>query len=261
MKRSENGTVSKLFEYDMQNRINRFNKKPGEMTGYDCPVCRNKGLVMSLKDGKEIVSECRCIRVRTALKKSGMSELIRDKRFDGFEAVDAWQKTFKTQMQKFAENPSGWLLVCGQSGSGKTHLCFAVAGSLIERGIPVTYMPWRDDVVKLKANVVKNHEEYQRQIDVLKHAQVLYIDDLFKGSSTEGDLNVAFELINYRYAANLTTIISTKKNPKELEKIDEDLTGRIKEKSGENVIWIANDPDKNYRTKQKKYSGETCNLF
>ena len=35
------------------------------------------------------------------------------------------------------------------------------------------------------------------------------IDDLFKGSISKSDVNIVFELLNYRYFNNLPVIVST----------------------------------------------------
>ena len=38
---------------------------------------------------------------------------------------------------------------------------------------------------------------------------MLLIDDLFKGSISKSDVNIVFELLNYRYFNNLPVIVST----------------------------------------------------
>ena len=79
----------------------------------------------------------------------------------------------------------------------------------------------------------------------LKTAPVLYIDDLFKGAErpTQGDLNIAFELLNYRYNdERLYTIISTEKLLDELIAIDEAIGSRIAERSKGHRVQINRDP-------------------
>ena len=62
-----------------------------------------------------------------------------------------------------------------------------------------------------------------------KKCKVLLIDDLFKGNITLSDINIMFEIVNYRYFNNLPMIISTEKGGKELIEIDEAIGSRILE--------------------------------
>ncbi|MBQ3423200.1 MAG: DNA replication protein, partial [Romboutsia sp.] len=65
-----------------------------------------------------------------------------------------------------------------------------------------------------------------------KNARVLLIDDLFKGSVTPSDINIMFEIINYRYLNKKPMIISTEKYLDDLLSIDEALGSRIIEMCG-----------------------------
>ena len=85
--------------------------------------------------------------------------------------------------------------------------------------------------------------------------ELLYIDDLFKtGRSfdsrsprpTTADVNVAFEILNYRYTAKLPTIVSSECVLDDLIQIDESLAGRIAERA-KNLFELGPDRGKNYR--------------
>ena len=117
-------------------------------------------------------------------------------------------------------------------------------------------MSWITDATRLKQNKM-NPEVYENEIRKLQNIPVLYIDDLFKGSNvdnkpTQADINLAMEIINYRYNTSRTTkqrmitIISSERTVSELREIDEALAGRIKEMAGEWIITISG-KDKNYR--------------
>ena len=49
---------------------------------------------------------------------------------------------------------------------------------------------------------------YNKVMNRYKNARVLFIDDLFKGKITDSDINIMFELINFRYFNNLPVIVS-----------------------------------------------------
>lgn len=224
-------------------KVDSFNRKEGELTGYDCDKCHNKGIIMT-EDEK--IMDCSCMQVRRMLKlikASGLEDVMNRLTFDSYQAKTNWQKDAKKTAQEFAKNPDGWLLVCGQSGAGKTHLCTAVAAEILKRGIPTLYMLWRSDSVRLKSSITDDFN-YQRYIEPFKTVKCLYIDDFLKGKITDADINLAFEILDHRYRNDQITIISTERSPDEIDRIDEAICGRIIQKS--QVIWL-DGKEKNFR--------------
>lgn len=239
-------------------KADTINDIPGNLTGYDCPKCKNRGnIAIPKEDGGVSFRECDCMRIRRCvweMEKSGLKNLIREKTFETFTGTEPWQDAIKSGAMAYADKLEGWLLFCGQSGSGKTHLCTAVCRQRLLSGDEVRYMPWRDKVAELKAMSLDG-ERRGEIISGYKKAQILYIDDLYKvGRAADGtrnptgaDVSLAFEIINHRYINHLPTIISTEKTPQELVEIDEATGSRIIEMAGKNVYAIAKDPKRNYR--------------
>lgn len=239
-------------------KADTINNTPGDLTGHDCPKCLNRGMVaVPRDDGNIYTTECNCMKIRRCIwemERSGLKNIIREKTFEAFTAIEQWQKAIKAGAMAFADNPDSWLLFCGQPGSGKTHLCTAVCRHRLLAGDEVRYMPWRDKIAEIKAMSLDN-ERRAGIINGYKNAQILYIDDFWKigrtadGSSnpTQSDASYAFEIINYRYINHLTTIISTEKTPQELVEIDEATGSRIIEMAGKNVFAIARETKRNYR--------------
>lgn len=264
------GTTSKPMtprEYE-QFKVDGLNATEGnrhEEDGYQCNVCRNKGYIIKLEeyeDGSfhQFCSDCKCVEVRNSImrmKRSGLKDIIKDYTFDKFIDSEPWQKSIKTAAMEYAKNPEGWFFLGGQSGSGKTHLCTAICREFLLAGKRVRYMLWRDDIVKIKG-AVTDSEEYSKLIEQFKRVPVLYIDDLFKTGKaidntvqkpTAADINVAFEIINYRYCnPELITIISSELSEDELLDIDEAIGGRIYERA--KSITIGKSRDRNYRIKK-----------
>ncbi|MBQ2391281.1 MAG: ATP-binding protein, partial [Clostridia bacterium] len=162
----------------------------------------------------------------------------------------------KAQMflKEIEKNTDGvkWFYFGGQVGCGKTHICTAIVGELLtKQNKPTLYMQWREDVTNLKANVM-NAYEYEGKMKAFKTVDVLYIDDLFKTEKgktpTTADINIAFEILNYRYNQNdLITVISSEKTAFELLEVDEAVASRIIENAGEFRIDVKNDKTKNFR--------------
>lgn len=242
-----------------------FNASPGDLNtvdGYECEVCHNKGMIMKavlVRDGywSTACNECKCMKTRKTIRrmlKSGLKDIIKDYTFAKFEATENWQRKLKDAAIQYANEPSGWFFIGGQSGAGKTHLCTAICREFLLEGKEVLYMLWRDEVVKLN-NAVNDGEEYARLINPYKTCEVLYIDDLFKtGIGRDGttqrptgaDVNRAFEIINFRYNnPGLLTIISSECTVDDLIEIDQATGGRIFERA--KAFSLKPDKSKNYR--------------
>lgn len=243
------------FEERLQIDCVLANAAEGHLAGEDCPVCRNKGLVFRISRGTVVARYCDCMEARQSrsrMRRSGLGHLLEECTFENFEATEPWQQVIRQRAMDYAARPEGWLLLCGQVGCGKTHLCTAVVGELLRQGRAARYMRWRDEVVKLRA-CVNDGEEYSRLLQPLKEAEVLYIDDFFKSAGREGpttgDRNIAFELINARYAAGpeRLTILSSERTLDEILQIDDAVGSRIYQRTKGNCLVVARDSRRNYR--------------
>lgn len=254
-------------EYE-QFKVDGLNNTVGSRNledGYECKTCKNKGFVAKLIENLDgtyshCFADCKCVEVRNSImrmKRSGLKNIISDYTFDKFEDTEPWQKAIKEAAMEYAKEPEGWFFLGGQSGAGKTHLCTAICREFLLAGKRVRYMLWRDDIVKIKG-AVTDSEEYCKMIDEFKRVDVLYIDDLFKTGKdmynnvqkpTAADINVAFEIINFRYNnPGLLTIISSELSEDELIDIDEAVGGRIYERA--KAFTIGKNRKRNYRIKR-----------
>lgn len=181
------------------------------------------------------VSECKCaIKRRNALriKRSGLADVMSRYTFEAYKTPDKQTAAIKAAALRYvAESRGEWFVIVGRPGSGKTHICTAIVGKLIEGGKNCKYMLWRDEVRELKA-LVNDNPAYRERMNLLKNVDVLYIDDFLKGRAvSDGDLNVAFELLNARYNARKRTIISGERTIGAIMDIDEAIGSRIYERS------------------------------
>ena len=239
-------------------KVESFNKTVGDLTGYDCPKCQNRGRFAVQDDGSGVsFKECDCMKVRCCIEKmeaSGLQNVIKRFTFDTYHAADDWQTVIKQGAMDYADNANGWLLFCGQSGSGKTHLCTAVSRQLLLNGKEVRYMPWRQDARELKG-LSKDPGAQSAALKKYQEAQILFVDDLFKVSKAAdgscvppaADVNLAFDILSYRATKGLPTIISTERTPAELVDIDEATGGRIVEMAGKHTYCVEKKPGRNYR--------------
>lgn len=212
----------------------------------DCPICQNRGYIWYRKDGIDYSRECECMKRRVALRnlsESGLNDMLKRFTFDTYTTPTEEYAKLKKRAMAFTKTDAKGFMIFGRSGGGKTHICTAICGALMMDGWKTKYMLWRTEAARLKGMV--NEPEYEREIIRLRNVPVLYIDDFFKGSITDGDKNLAFTLINERYnSTGKKTIISTELNMNQLFSLDEAMGGRIYEMSRGYVIPC---PDRNWR--------------
>lgn len=124
-------------------KADAINNAPGDLTGHDCPKCLNRGSVAIPKeDGGVSFQDCGCMKIRRCvweMERSGLKNIIREKTFETYTVTEPWQKAIREGAIAYADKLDGWLLFCGQSGSGKTHLCTAVCRQRLLSGDEVRY--------------------------------------------------------------------------------------------------------------------------
>ncbi len=222
----------------------------------DCAICEGRGFV-SRKMENDLMYDflCECKKVSTSLvmiARSGLQDAIERMTLDAFIATTPWQKRVKTAAENFVYKADGaWFFIGGQTGCGKTHICTAIVGELLKRGRPSLYMRWKDDSAMLKA-MTGDSRAYLEKITPWKDIDVLYIDDFLKtpgaDTPTKGDLNLAFEIINYRYSnPRLITVISSEGMLGEITDIDAAIGGRIKERAGRFVLNVEREDGRDKR--------------
>ena len=226
---------------------------------YDCETCKDTEWLTYFKNGYEFAKPCECHEKKEALRRmarSGISEEDLKKGFNDFNTFNEQglvvAKEITVKYYKDFDNIRGSrvnsLLLCGASGRGKTTLGMAVANNLIKnKGVNVRYMPYREEVTRLKQEITDEYT-YNEHITRLKRAKVLFIDDLLKGKVTESDINIVYEIVNYRYLERLPLIVSTEFTMQSLLDFDDAIAGRLIEMSkGYAVTFDKSIP--NYRTR------------
>ncbi len=193
------------------------------------------------------------------MERSGLAKEFREKTFENYytggnhqreEALNK-AKHYVKEFHKIRDDTHNSMMLCGQVGAGKTHLGTACSMELIRQEVPVIYMGYREEMTALKARLMEP-DIYNREMNRFKRGEVLFIDDFLKGKVTEADLNIIYEIINYRYNNNLPVILSTEKTLDDLVNFDEATASRLIEMSRGYII-VFEGKKLNYRL----YGGDT----
>ena len=243
---NDKSTTELLVELD--------NERTGNLKHFDCVKCKNRGFITKYNKANDtsFIVNCECLKIRNTVKNmnnSQLGELLTHKLRD-FKAVEPFQKSMRDITKGYIlKARTEWFLALGQSGIGKTMICASICNQRLKEFHQVKYMIWNEFVDKLKR--MSYDSDRDDFFNEYAKAEILYIDDLFKGKVTETDVNVAFQLINERYNTNLVTIVSSELLLKDLREIDEAIAGRLKEKAKNYCIQVAKDSSKNYRFKDE----------
>lgn len=226
-----------------------------QQTSYNCLKCKDTGWIIG-KDNLTL-TRCKCDQneiLKRQWRNRGIDPEETDRTFKNFEVWNNSSKIAKAtaaayykKFDNIRKSKRNSILFCGQVGSGKTHLSIALALNFIKKGINVTYMPYRDVITDLKQRMIDSYY-YKGQINNYKSTDVLLIDDLFKGKITETDINIMFEIINYRYLNKLPVIVSTEFVTDRMLNFDEGVGSRIYEMCKDFIVQIEG-KENNYRLK------------
>lgn len=240
---------------DYENKIKSLEEKMHKMLilkGYPsdflqlkhhCDKCKDTGVY----DGK-ICSCKKTLMVNIAREKSMLNEQMSTQNFDNFDLNVFDTKinpTFKISQREYMENIRNYLydystnytekdksiLLYGPVGVGKTYMLSSVAREIINRGYSVVYMSAMQLLKKLFSIRYKNFND-QPQLEVeeiLYDCDVLMIDDLGTENSSDTNISLLFDLLNYRIQQQKTTMISTNISLDDLsEQYDARIASRIK---------------------------------
>lgn len=228
----------------------------------DCTACGNKRFIVGAAGGLKPCPSCDVAltwRIHAVSAFSSRSDLTRGQRFANFRtSLDGEESAVLRRClraaEKFAEAPDGqWLVLWGERGCGKSHLCAAVDNHLLAMHVAVLYITMPDLLGALRQamDLDRNTEQesYSGRMRTFKTASVLILDDLGAENSSPWSDSVLFELLDYRYRQRMPTMIATNVDP---DHFDPRIASRMQDKAF-SVVLANTAPD--YRRRPKKERG------
>lgn len=233
---------------------------------YECPVCCDRGIILC---GENSARVCNCQvqkKLQNLFKSSQITPAFRAKTFDSFITADRppavrdmfeCAKDYAKRFSELRSKANNWMALLGEPGAGKTHLSIAVANELMKNGIPVLYFQHVEGLNELR-DMIKQDKSITNKLDQMKKTSLLIWDDLFWGKNLppngkngknlprEFELEVVFEVLNYRYLNLLPTIINTNCTQIQLYEINKTIGSRIIERSKGHMVLVEG-MNSNYR--------------
>jgi DNA replication protein DnaC len=202
-------------------------------------------LEMRLRSRLSEVAMCKTITLNVPDYRRGMEgavlddlndlSLFQNMTFDTFrerpdlprDQRDNLQRAFQSAFE-YAQEPSGWLVLLGEYGAGKTHIAAAIANHVRRQSKQVLFVTVPDLLDHLRATYAPNsHQSYDKRFNEIKTAQLLVLDDLGTESATPWAREKLYQLFNYRYTAQLPTVVTT---AHALDDLDPRLVTRLRDK-------------------------------
>ena len=208
-----------------------------------CPVCEGLGyLYRDVEPGHPDFGNpiiCRCKEGELARKRLedlrqasnlGLLSRLTFKTFkpEGYGLPPRQKQNLRRAYElarEYAEQPQGWLILTGGYGCGKTHLAAAIANYCVEQGRPTLFVVVPDLLDHLRAAFRPDSPvTYDQRFEMVRTAPLLILDDLGAQSTTPWAQEKLYQILNYRYNAQLPTVITTNHR---LEEIDPRFLSRM----------------------------------
>jgi DNA replication protein DnaC len=148
-------------------------------------------------------------RVAANLRLSGIPVRKNLEEFDYAAQESIPKRTVPLATLRFLRNGENILLL-GPTGVGKTHLAIGLALKAIEQGHRVYFLTLHDLVTK--ARLARERNRLHVLHATLQRADVFLLDEVGFQPLDQTDATFLFEVINKRYQANKSTIVTSNKS-------------------------------------------------
>ena len=193
-----------------------------------CRICRGAGYyTLDVPVGDPnfgVLIACACKqsekeqRAYDRLRQMSNLDPFFDKTFENFDPnVHGVARAFK-RAREFSRQPKGWLVLFGSYGCGKTHLAAAIANEALNQHIQVLFAVVPDLLDHLRHTFGPSSEiDYDSRFESIREARLLILDDLGTENTTAWAREKLYQIINHRYNYHLPTVITSNREPREIE--------------------------------------------
>ncbi|UCG55555.1 MAG: ATP-binding protein [Dehalococcoidia bacterium] len=129
------------------------------------------------------------------------------------------------QALDYAKSPESWIIFQGVTGCGKTHLAAAIVNYRYQAGNPALFIVVPEFLDHLRSTFSPESKvSYDELFESVKKTPLLILDDFGEQATTRWAQEKLYQVINYRYNAQLPTVITTRHS---LDDIDSRISSRF----------------------------------
>lgn len=166
-----------------------------------------------------------------------------DKTLQDWQTKNETNKNFiknlarQTTMQLIEGKPLNVILYSEKSGTGKSHLAFAMLNTINEKSEELNKdkgqmrclaVSFNELLIRIKQAISDGHNQEGHYLELLNKADVLLIDDLGTGKPSEYETNILFSILESRSEEKATIITTNLDTQKLLKKYDNRIVSRLK---------------------------------
>ena len=137
-----------------------------------------------------------------------MTPQERENLHQAFEACEEFAR-LQDGLPERERSQSGWLLLEGGYGCGKTHLAAAIANNAVSKGVPTLFITIPDLLDSLRFAYNDSETTFEQRFDEIRTAELLILDDFGTQNATPWAQEKIFQVMNYRYINKMSTVITT----------------------------------------------------
>ena len=176
--------------------------------------CRNDEVHLALNNCKFTQQKNREQKLKSLMEAAQIPEKYRKDTWEDLTILDGNMRAASLAQKAVQDGRS--LYLWGKCGTGKTKLTSIIGNERLKKGLPVLFVSMPELYSGLKANFDKGGNSCEL-LEIVKKAECLILDDLGASNRTEWSVGILQELIDYRYAKALQTIITSNNSMAELK--------------------------------------------
>jgi DNA replication protein DnaC len=222
-----------------------FGACPSHSWTTNCPRCEEELTAEFERKEAEYEEMKRRERIASKRTAANIPSRFADSTLQNYVASTTGQRKALSVARSFAENfesvrqSGSSLILCGNSGCGKTHLSCAIANHLLNTGKTAIYSTvlqlirsvrdtWRPHSSQSETEVVRKY----------RNSDLLILDEVGASFGSEAEQNQLFDILDGRYGDKRPTVIVSNQNGKVLqERLGLRIFDRMMEKGSAVVVF------------------------
>lgn len=204
-----------------------------------CPACAAESNRRAEQQRIELERKAAESRRKAALESAGIPKRFEACTLGNYHAAAAGQQRALDACNDLVaaviarHDRIGSLMLCGNPGTGKTHLAVGVVAAVLAGGRSATKVNVSDMVRMVRETWGRGDVTERAVYDRLGAVDLLVIDELGVQTGSDNEKQIIFEVLNRRYESCLPTMILSNLGPDGVKaELGERVTDRLREDGG-----------------------------